>query len=324
MQDQLKAFITKVTGAIDVHETEKIQTLWSGYGEIVRISLEESPIKTIILKNIHPPVHNDHPRGWNTNFSHQRKLRSYEVEKLWYQKWSSRCNDKCRVPKCYAITTLNGAELILLEDLDLVGFPIRKSSLNKEEVKRCIAWLANFHATFIDEKPVGLWEKGTYWHLTTRPDELNAMKNSPLKLAAHQIDELLNNCQYQTIVHGDAKVANFCFSENSKEVAAVDFQYVGGGCGMKDIVYLLGSCLDESSCELMEKELLDYYFLELKEALLIQGKEMDQISLEKEWRKMYAIAWTDFSRFLMGWMPSHHKINSYSKKLEQKVLDIIV
>jgi Ser/Thr protein kinase RdoA (MazF antagonist) len=56
------------------------------------------------------------------------------------------------------------------------------------------------------------------------------------------IDQVLNNCSYQTIVHGDAKLANFCFSKEGA-VSAVDFQYVGGGCGMKDVAYFLGSCL---------------------------------------------------------------------------------
>ena len=43
-------------------------------------------------------------------------------------------------------------------------------------------------------------------------------------------------------VHGDAKVDNFCVGTGA--VAAVDFQYVGGGVGVQDVVYLLASCLD--------------------------------------------------------------------------------
>ena len=45
---------------------------------------------------------------------------------------------------------------------------------------------------------------------------------------------------------------------DGKAVAAVDFQYVGAGCGMKDVAYLLGSCLDDKGHEALEADLLDY------------------------------------------------------------------
>ena len=93
----------------------------------------------------------------------------------------------------------------------------------------------------------------------TRPDELAAMEEGPLKRAAEIIDTRLSGARFQTFVHGDAKLANFCFRE-SAAVAAVDFQYVGRGCGMKDLAYFLGSCLSEEECEKRERELLDLYF----------------------------------------------------------------
>lgn len=190
--------------------------------------------------------------------------------------------------------------------------------MNDREIKACLSWLAHFHALFLSVVPEGLWPVGTYWHLETRPDELEAMDDAKLKAAAADIDRILNNCCFKTIVHGDAKLANFCFSQSGQDVAAVDFQYVGGGCGMKDVVYFLGSCMEEKECEKKVPGLLDFYFTELKLAV---KTDLDFAALEKEWREMFAFAWTDFHRFLLGWMPGHWKINRYSKRLTKEVLD---
>lgn len=171
--------------------------------------------------------------------------------------------------------------------------------------------------------PKGLWETGTYWHLDTRPDELGQMSHTKLKRAAQRIDEVLKCCKFQTIVHGDAKLANFCFSAEGDKVAAVDFQYVGGGCGMKDVAYFLGSCLDNDELQAYESELLSFYFMELKVVLKKLGSEVLFEELEEEWREMYPFACADFMRFLLGWMPGHHKINSYNLKMIDQVLKAI-
>jgi thiamine kinase-like enzyme len=146
------------------------------------------------------------------------------------------------------------------------------------------------------------------------------MEEGSLKHAAGEIDRLLNSCQHKTPVHGDAKVANFCFSSDNKHVAAVDFQYVGGGCGMKDVAYFMGSCLEEQRCELWQDELLDDYFAELKKALIKADKKVNWEQLENEWRMMFPLAWADFYRFMMGWMPTHHKINTFMQRLAENVL----
>jgi thiamine kinase-like enzyme len=132
----------------------------------------------------------------------------------------------------------------------------------------------------------------------------------------------LRQCRYQTLIHGDAKLANFCFSTDSPEprVAAVDFQYVGKGCGMKDVAYFIGSCLNEEECEAMESSLLDYYFSELGQRVSEKHSNVDTKQLEQEWRSMYDVAWADFHRFLKGWSPGHWKINSYSERLTRRVI----
>lgn len=322
MKPALEKIVLEVSGAETILAMETIETLWSGYGEIVRVGLTGADPGSVIVKYIAPPDEMSHPRGWNSQRSHQRKLDSYEVELHWYQHWSKRCDSACRVPRCLHATSMAAHQhLIILEDLDRAGYPRRRSELLPHEVSACLAWLANFHATFMNETPVGLWPIGTYWHLDTRPDELAAMDDTALKHAASEIDRMLNRARYRTLVHGDAKVANFCFSEDGQQVAAVDFQYVGGGCGMKDLAYFLGSCLTEKECEQYQDDLLDEYFDALQKALTCQRKELDFQALEREWRRLYPVAWADFQRFLLGWNPGHWKINGYSQRQVQKVLE---
>ena len=316
-------FVMEQTDATSLNVQEKLQTLWSGYGSLLRVKLEGSSFQTAIVKHIVLPEQSNHPRGWNTQLSHQRKMKSYEVETHWYQRFSALCDDACRVPHCLGAIEQGRERVILLEDLDAVGYSERRMSLSYNDVGAGLDWLAHFHARFLHTRPEGLWDIGTYWHLDTRPDEWGEMEESALKNAAKDIDALLNACQFQTLVHGDAKVANFCFSNKGDSIAAVDFQYVGGGCGMKDVVYFLGSCLEEEECKAKEEALLHRYFSTLKDALERYGQDVDWGALELEWREMYAVAWTDFYRFLLGWMPGHWKVNDYSKELADRVLERI-
>lgn len=320
MKEGFEKIILKSTGANSLTQTEVVQSLWSGYGEIVRYALTGSKIKSVIVKDVRMPDQGGHPRGWNTDLSHERKVKSYQVETEWYRKYASVCDDSCRIPKCYDAEQFDDEVLLVLEDLDESGFAGRKSSVNREEINACLKWLANFHATFMQVKPEGLWESGTYWHLETRPEELEALDDLKLRNAAQQIDLKLKNATYQSIVHGDAKLANFCFSADGKEVAAVDFQYIGGGCGMKDVAYFIGSCLYEDDCERLETALLDFYFTELTKALQQKQPKLNALDIETEWRDLYPVAWTDFHRFIKGWSPGHWKIHSYSERLAREVV----
>ncbi len=324
MNDHFKQITLEATNAVDLKIEEKIQSLWSGYGSIVRLKLRDCKTPTVVAKHIQIPTINRHPRGWNTDLSHNRKIKSYNVETHFYQNYANNCNDACKVPSCFVIEQSNNELFIVLEDLDSAGFSKRKSMLTFEEMIPCIKWLANFHAVFINTKPEGLWETGTYWHLETRPDELKALSDKKLQKAASKIDEVLKNTKYKTLVHGDAKVANFCFNNEGTKVAAVDFQYVGGGCGMKDLTYFAGSCLYEEDCEDLEQVILDTYFQELHKGLKLNAKQVNFSALEKEWREMYYYAWTDFHRFLKGWSPGHWKINSYSEKVSHSIISSLL
>ena len=212
MKDFFKQIILDSTDSNAIESTELIQSLWSGYGEILKVSLSENDdLSSVIVKYIDLPKNSAHPRGWNTKKSHERKVKSYEVEMAWYSNFSSICNDSCRLAKKIASASQGNSHIIVMEDLDAAGFPVRKGHLGQDGVRSCLSWLANFHATFMHSIPDGLWSTGTYWHLDTRPDELKEMANGHLKTYASQIDQKLSSCKYQTFVHGDAKVANSAF-----------------------------------------------------------------------------------------------------------------
>ena len=68
--------VLAATGARTIRSATVIQSLWSGYGEIVRLALEGSTYPSVILKHIKLPEAGSHPRGWNTGLSHRRKIRS--------------------------------------------------------------------------------------------------------------------------------------------------------------------------------------------------------------------------------------------------------
>lgn len=307
--NSLIAFVETFFPNKEYHFFEKIQSLWSGYGSIER--WKNSKGESIVIKHIQLPDDKNHPRGWNSNLGHLRKVKSYEVEKTWYEDFAHK--SLARVPRKLIHDKIGDSQVIVLEDLNASGFPVRAECINEKQFKACISWLAQFHAGFMNNAGNGLWETGTYWHLNTRPEEFDVMKSGPLKKYASEIDRILSSCKYKTLVHGDSKLANFCFSKEGK-VAAVDFQYVGMGCGMKDLIYFISSVEDFEN-EDREKEVLDFYFDELARFLGERNEE-----LEREWRSLYKFAWADFNRFLQGWSPGHWKLNDYVDEITSNAI----
>lgn len=309
--------VARLLGAPRVTLVEQVQELWGGYGELFRASIEgPGPEQRVVVKHVKPP------RAPNANSaegrSYRRKLRSYEVEAAFYQGHAARCSEHCRVPRCLAVEALPSSRLLVLEDVDYAGYAGRCRRPEIAQVEACLRWLAAFHATFMGSEPSGLWKVGTYWHLATRPDELATLRVPELRRAASAIDERLRRAKFTTFVHGDAKLENFCFSREPS-VAAVDFQYVGAGVGVKDVVYLFSSCFDARENQALGPRLLDYYFDELGRNASEQLAPADRRALEVEWRALYAYAWADWERFLLGWAPSERR-DAYAASHTERVL----
>lgn len=298
-----------------LYKVQIVQRLWSDYGEIARY-YSPKLAKTIIVKQISPPTRVTHPRGWHSSTGHQRKLTSYQVEAYFYQDFGHHCDRQCKVADLIAISNEEQTQghvnqILILEDLDHSHFKLRWRKAALEEVKLGVRWLAYFHGRFVNVSTKKLWPIGSYWHLATRQDEYRAMANNRLKDAAEKIDLSLNQASYQTLLHGDAKLANFCFAENANDIAAVDFQYTGKGVGVKDLMYFLGSCLQSTQLYTYHEALLDDYFSHLKVAMKQTSLSSEFDALEQQWRRLYPLVWADFNRFLQGWSPGHKKINDY-------------
>ena len=297
---------------------EEVQSLWSGYGQIIRCKSKATQ-QSYIVKVITPNEAGDHPRGWNTSTSHQRKLKSYQVEANFYQHYAHVTDEHSKVPKLIASSVTTECTLLVMEDLDSTGYTERKGSVPASEIQwqdlaNAIKWLAYFHARFMGDKGNKLWSVGTYWHLATRQDELSAMPDSAYKSKASSIDDVLKKATFQTLIHGDAKFENLCFHPNGEDVAAVDFQYVGRGAGVKDLMYLVGSCLNEDKLIAYDALILDEYLKHLKKALMHYKSTLNFEAICKETKILYPVAWADFYRFLLGWNPESWKICDYMKK----------
>jgi len=66
MNEYFKSVILESTGATSLFEKELIQNLWSGYGKIIRVGLENGASDSVVVKHVQLPTHTNHSRGWNT------------------------------------------------------------------------------------------------------------------------------------------------------------------------------------------------------------------------------------------------------------------
>lgn len=290
MDEALARRIVEISGARGLGRVQDVARLWGGYGRILRAELDGGPVETVVVKVVQPPP----ARPGRDARGDARKRRSYDVELAWYRAWASRCDGHPRVARAYGAERVGDGWLFVLEDLDAAGYPGRLRGRAPRELDACLGWLAALHARFLGEAPAGLWPVGTYWHLATRPDELARMRDRDLARAAPELDRRLSGARHRTVVHGDAKPENFCAAKDGA-VAAVDFQYAGGGVGSKDVAYLLHGLPERA-----EAAGRDLYF-ELLDAELARRADVDRRAVVDEWRELYPLARADFERFLDGW-----------------------
>jgi fructose-1,6-bisphosphatase/inositol monophosphatase family enzyme len=320
MQADVIIRILDLTQADEILRSEVIQPLWNDYGTLSRVYLRGGLHPSVIVKHIRIPEDPGHPRGFATSNSRARKVRSYEVETHWYQHHNQGVPPGATTPRCLGSFAEEGELFLLLEDLATRGLSQVLFSVSLQEISVVLHWLARFHASFLGESSEGLWPSGTYWHLETRPDELANIEGTRLHAFASLLDARLRCGGFPTLVHGDAKLANFLFSEDHLRTGAVDFQYVGRGAAMKDVAYFIGSCLSGLECERHEEQLLEVYFTELRSRL---PSGLDAKALEAEWRSLYPVAWADFERFMLGWSPGHRKLTGYSDATTERAMDEI-
>ncbi|HMR10136.1 MAG TPA: hypothetical protein PKA88_30375, partial [Polyangiaceae bacterium] len=177
------SWIAERVGAARATPAESIQSLWSGYGEIWRVKLAGGSVESVVVKCVTPPDVQRHPRGWSSDASHQRKLRSYDVECAFYEQFAPRCTAVCRVPRCYGVQRLDDPAgwLIVLEDLDAAGYAGRRSSVSDAHVEQCLVWLGAFHPKFFWAEASRPWPLRPYSPLGTRADELEVFAGSRFK-----------------------------------------------------------------------------------------------------------------------------------------------
>lgn len=329
MQLQLDSLLCKYLHDPYITKTNTLQRLWSDYGEIARYYSPKLG-HSFIVKHVAPPKVAHHLRGWHSNEGHQRKIRSYDMEATFYQSFAIRCDNDCYVPQFITLikdSDCSEQQTLIIEDLAPIGYNIAHQTVSEHQIEMVLSWLARFHGRFLQVDTSTLWPIGSYWYLATRQAEFEVMPVGGLKQNAQIIAETLENAKFRTLIHGDAKLANFCFSHN-KGVAAVDFQYVGRGVGIKDVMYFLGSCLSDKQLWKKHDEYFDYYFTVLNKVLgqSCVKHETNKLSddfmlkLEMEWRALIPFAWADFNRFLQGWNPQHLKINDFMQAQTAQIL----
>ncbi len=330
---------------IQISKEERITSLWAGYGTINSVQITISPkgeTRSIVVKRVKPP-RND------SSLSNRRKLKSYHIEAFFYKELVPMLLNiiqldnslPLQVATPYSIEKSPGSFTFILSDLSDEYMDSYSSSLSaSDQTRQAIRWLAGFHAAFFkhpcldsqsasegDENNEKVWAQGGYWHLKTRPDELESISSnqSYFQKSANAIDERMNEHELSgyashTLVHGDYKEANILFgSDPDTNCAAVDFQYTGKGYGAKDLVMWIVSSVPSRTFDQLggENGILAMYHNALCECVgkIRRLQDASNNTLNLNWtdedvesftnfdniKMQYELALVDYVRFMAGW-----------------------
>ena len=307
IQAQVVELLSRCDGPpFKLESCRKLTTLWAGYGAIYELKVQQQQGKqtqNLIIKDVVPRT--------DSGVSHERKLRSYQVEAAFYQKVAPELLESglaIATPLLAEsnLTNSGGSMHLVLTDLR-DAFPIAGNrSMDLPHSKAALSFLAHLHASHWQQPiPIELWENGTFLELSTRQEELAAIEPEwrDLQRAAQMISDELAHSKFATLVHGDFKGANILFSSTTNKggeltAAAYDFQYCGGGDGMKDVAYLLVSTVQGKVLDLHENELLRHYHDQLTRRLPQAAAAEYTFEIMQQ---RFHLAVCDLSRFMSGW-----------------------
>ncbi|MEW5313134.1 MAG: hypothetical protein WDW38_004725 [Sanguina aurantia] len=248
----LRDVLSKCIGApVKNVKRKRLASLWAGYGEIERLSLQfghaptpATPLPaTLIMKTVAPPPGVSGPEL----VGHERKMKSYTVEASFYKSHAQGLIDgpsPLRLPRPIFIDAQPPSRFtFILSDLDQGSFRPSRGNMSMAQLQTALDWLACLHARYHgDSLPTDLWPVGGFWHLETRQQELASMgaEWAALKSLAPSLDLYLRGLhpastaaqrcgdpgtdssqhgrsppsslpRHATILHGDFKSENLMF-----------------------------------------------------------------------------------------------------------------
>ena len=262
---------------------------------------------------------------------------SYLNERAFYSSGAADVVVDPTLPRLFLAEGDDNTTCLVMADLR-TRYPRHPEVLSDPQTLAALQSLARFHAAFYANSKAArsasqrLFKRGTFWRYDA-PGEAarNVARSWPAALrwlesrgeassgprkwlatrparAAPAIHARLCEAKlsHGTLLHGDWKAANLFFGVDAS-VAAVDFQFAGGGVGAQDVAYFLFPDFRRDIVGEREQELLDAYFDAFSEALAARVDAGSYKSYSRElFGKHYELARLDFFRHMLGkgWVPT--------------------